>query len=245
MESQAQAHPVAALSLLSRGPQRPCPKPWGKGLGWPSLRGSSACTCAGPAQQCPGLSGSSDPVLREASFSLGGEPPEGLEGETEDRYLPIPVLLVSSLLGLETFLSCVGKGQCSCPSSQPDGGKGTAEDGSCRARLGEVPISPCSSCFPPFCQITSGPWRLIREPSLPLLGSSSLPTSVLPLAAATQPHPTWSRADVHSPAPSPACWRCLDPSLGGGGLLPRLDRSLHSLTCVIWELFIYSLIFNF
>lgn len=42
-----------------------------------------------------------------------------MPGGRDRGQVSIPVLLVSSLLGLETFLSRVGKGQCSCPSPQP------------------------------------------------------------------------------------------------------------------------------
>lgn len=80
-ESQAQAHPVVALSLLSRGPQMPCPKPWKKGVWSPAQGELSLAPVLTPARLCPGLSGSSDPVLREASSSLGVKLPECLEAE--------------------------------------------------------------------------------------------------------------------------------------------------------------------
>lgn len=80
-ESQAQAHPVVALSPLSRGPQMPCPKPRKKGVWSPAQGELSLAPVLTPARLCPGLSGSSDPVLREASSSLGVKLPECLEGE--------------------------------------------------------------------------------------------------------------------------------------------------------------------
>lgn len=104
--------------------------------------------------------------------------------------------------------------------------------------------------LPTFLPHAFGPRRLLRELSVDPARSSLVQDPCLPQSCPWQlpPNPTPPCLVPKSTAqPSVLqCWRFLDPSLGGGGLLARLDRSLHSLTCVIWELFIYSyyLIFN-
>lgn len=153
---------------------------------------------------------------------------------------PVPLLLAGSLLGLNRFLNGGGVGLGQRSSLELSGGQGRLQRVEA-ARLGwrELFDRPGLSPLPTF--LAKHLWALEAAkgaypgPSLLPLGASSFPASFLPLAAPLYPHPIWSSA-----APSPACWRFPDPSLGGGGLLTRLDRSLHSLTCVIWELFIYS-----
>lgn len=128
-----------------------------------------------------------------------------------------------------------------------------------RPRPGSVPwllagpVCACSregSCgagpelgIPPPHLPNTGPGRRPPELSLEQAGEAQpaprcqLPARLCPALSSCRLTPPATR--------SPARWQSLDPSLGGGGLLTRLDRSLHSLTRVIWELFIYSLIFNF
>lgn len=57
---------------------------------------------------------------------MGGRLPEQVQGE-RPGLVPIPLLLASILLGLESFLRCLGKEPMFFASSQPAGGKETVQ----------------------------------------------------------------------------------------------------------------------
>lgn len=110
-----------------------------------------------------------------------------------------PLLLASSCWGWKVFSDVWGK-------AQPAEGRGTVRMGAAglglRALFCQMPLGP-RGCKGSLAQAQPAPsWCKFPACLCPGLGSCHLTP------------PTWS----NSPAPSPACWRFLDPSLGGGGL---------------------------